>query len=145
MARRAPIDSTRDAPARYRSFLNSGHRLLRRKVFRASEAYVSLRRSHIVAAWCLSPVGQYSLPKARQIEWLLSIGTGYETFKLDTASLTLASSFSKPNSGAWTPITTSPASLYFAAQAFIYGGSLKLLMHEYVQKSDAADDGCSTN
>src|SRR5947207_13023294 len=58
----------------------------------------------------------------------------YATFKSDTACFTLAGSFSKPNSGAWTPITTSPASLYFAAQAFMYGSSLRLLMHEYVQK-----------
>src|SRR5437899_12535300 len=46
----------------------------------------------------------------------------------------LAGSFSKPNSGAWTPMTTKPASLYFAAQAFMYGSSRRLLMHEYVQK-----------
>src|ERR1700683_3624175 len=59
---------------------------------------------------------------------------GYRTFNSDTAFFTLAGSFSKPNSGAWTPITTSPASLYFAAQAFMYGNSLRLLMHEYVQK-----------
>src|SRR5579862_2339203 len=59
---------------------------------------------------------------------------GYATFKSDTAFFTFTGSFSKPNSGAWTPITTSPASLYFAAQAFMYGSSRRLLMHEYVQK-----------
>src|SRR4029077_12780113 len=64
----------------------------------------------------------------------LSIGMGYATFKSSTAFFTLAGSFSKPNSGAWTPITTRPASLYFAAQAFMYGSSRRLLMHEYVQK-----------
>src|ERR1700724_863474 len=31
-------------------------------------------------------------------------------------------------------MTTRPASLYFAAQAFMYGSSRRLLMHEYVQK-----------
>src|SRR5215467_8539265 len=59
---------------------------------------------------------------------------GYATFKSNAAFFTLARSFSKPNSGAWTPTTTRPASLYFAAQAFMYGSSRKLLMHEYVQK-----------
>src|ERR1700733_6694608 len=59
---------------------------------------------------------------------------GYATFKSTTAFFTLAGLFSKPNSGAWTPITTNPASLYFAAQAFMYGSSRRLLMHEYVQK-----------
>src|SRR5512140_974450 len=68
------------------------------------------------------------------MEWLLSIGMGYTTFKSNMAFFTLAGSFSKANSGAWTPITTSPASLYFPAQAFMYGSSLRLLMHEYVQK-----------
>src|SRR5258706_15938051 len=62
------------------------------------------------------------------------MGIGYATFKSKTAFFTLAGSFSKPNSGAWTPITTKPASLYFSAQAFMYGSSLRLLMHEYVQK-----------
>src|ERR1700722_2583651 len=50
------------------------------------------------------------------------------------AFFTFAASFSKPNSGAWTPITIKPASLYFAAQACMYGSSRRLLMHEYVQK-----------
>src|SRR6266851_3328687 len=59
---------------------------------------------------------------------------GYATFRADTAFSTLAGSFSKPNSGEWAPITTRPASLYFAAQAFMYGSSRRLLMHEYVQK-----------
>src|SRR5436189_6427961 len=59
---------------------------------------------------------------------------GYATFKSNTAFFTLAGSFSNPNSGAWTPITTRPASLYFAAQAFMYGSSRRLLIHEYVQK-----------
>src|SRR5258708_38711256 len=59
---------------------------------------------------------------------------GYATFKSNTAFFTLAGFFSKPTSGAWTPITTSPASLYFAAQAFTYGSSRRLLIHEYVQK-----------
>src|SRR5215831_4282341 len=59
---------------------------------------------------------------------------GYATFKSSTAFFTLARSFSKPNSGAWTPITTRPAFLYFAAHAFMYGSSRRLLMHEYVQK-----------
>src|SRR6202011_2604943 len=31
-------------------------------------------------------------------------------------------------------MTTRPASLYFAAHAFMYGSSRRLLMHEYVQK-----------
>src|SRR6476661_6788696 len=68
------------------------------------------------------------------MEWLLSIGMGYGMCRSETAVLTLAGSFSKPNSGAWTPITTRPASLYFAAHAFMYGSSRRLLMHEYVQK-----------
>src|SRR6516162_9065279 len=59
---------------------------------------------------------------------------GYATFKSNAAFFTLARSFSKPNSGAWTPITTKPAFLYFAAHAFMYGSSRRLLMHEYVQK-----------
>src|ERR1700733_15733035 len=59
---------------------------------------------------------------------------GYATFKSTTAFFTLAGFFSKPNSGAWTPITTRPASLYFAAHAFMYGNSRRLLMQEYVQK-----------
>src|SRR5882724_1374170 len=59
---------------------------------------------------------------------------GYAIFRSETAFFTLAGSFSKPNSGEWTPTTTRPASLYFAAQAFMYGNSLRLLMHEYVQK-----------
>src|ERR1700683_3976227 len=59
---------------------------------------------------------------------------GYATFKSTTAFFTLAGFFSKPNSGAWTPITTRPASLYFAAHAFMYGSSRRLLMQEYVQK-----------
>src|SRR6202035_1972127 len=50
------------------------------------------------------------------------------------AFFTLAGSVSKSNSGAWTPITTRPASLYLAAQAFMYGSSRRLLMQEYVQK-----------
>src|ERR1700678_3808509 len=59
---------------------------------------------------------------------------GYGTFKSNTAFFTFAGFFSKPNSGVWTPITTRPASLYFAAQASMYGSSRRLLMHEYVQK-----------
>src|SRR5882724_13146656 len=59
---------------------------------------------------------------------------GYAIFRSETAFFTLAGSFSKPNSGEWTPTTTRPASLYFAAQAFMYGSSRRLLMHEYVQK-----------
>src|ERR1700733_10339727 len=59
---------------------------------------------------------------------------GYATFRSETAFFTFVGSFSKPNSGAWTPMTTSPASLYLAAQAFMYGSSRRLLMHEYVQK-----------
>src|SRR5579872_5279937 len=62
------------------------------------------------------------------------MGMGYATFESDTAFFTLAGPFSNPNSGAWTPMTTKPASLYFAAQAFMYGSSRRLLMHEYVQK-----------
>src|SRR5262249_55518264 len=57
--------------------------------------------------------------------------------------LTFAGSFSKPNSGAWTPITTRPASLYFAAHAFIYGSSRRLLIHEYVQKLTSTTFPCS--
>src|ERR1051325_7463946 len=68
------------------------------------------------------------------MEWLLSIGIEYGIFKSNTAFLTLAGSFSNPNSGEWTPITTRPASLYFAAHAFMYGSSRRLLMQEYVQK-----------
>src|ERR1700733_11209280 len=59
---------------------------------------------------------------------------GYATFRSETAFFTFVGSFSKPNSGAWTPMTTSPASLYLAAQASMYGSSRRLLMHEYVQK-----------
>src|SRR4051812_40671933 len=68
------------------------------------------------------------------MEWLLSTGTGNATFNSDTALFTLARSFSNPNSGEWTPITTRPASLYFAAQALMYGSSRRLFIHEYVQK-----------
>src|SRR4051794_7822576 len=67
------------------------------------------------------------------MEWLLSTGTGNATFNSDTALFTLARSFSNPNSGEWTPITTRPASLYFAAQAWMYGSSRRLFIHEYVQ------------
>src|ERR1700742_1722489 len=52
-----------------------------------------------------------------------------------TAFFTFARLFSNPNSGACTPITTSPASRYFCAQARTYGIERRQLMHEYVQKS----------
>src|ERR1700730_15353825 len=59
---------------------------------------------------------------------------GYATFKSDTAFFTFAGSFSKPNSGEWTPMTTRPASSYFAAHALMYGSSRRLLTQEYVKK-----------
>src|SRR5579859_8016140 len=43
--------------------------------------------------------------------------------------------FSKLNSGACTPMTTRPWSLYFSAHARTYGRVRRQLMHVYVQKS----------
>src|SRR5215467_11071515 len=51
------------------------------------------------------------------------------------ARRTLARSFSTENSGVWTPMTTRPRSLYFAAHARTYGSVRSQLTHVYVQKS----------
>src|SRR6185437_4054278 len=63
------------------------------------------------------------------------MSTGYVTFNSCTALSTFAVTFSKPNSGACTPITTRPWFLYFDAQLSRYGSCLSELMHEYVQTS----------
>src|ERR1700735_782469 len=63
------------------------------------------------------------------------MATGYVIFKSRTAFSTFDRSFSNANSGVCTPITTSPASLYFAAQPSTYGKARRQLMQEYVQKS----------
>src|ERR1700722_9315384 len=52
-----------------------------------------------------------------------------------TALRTFVSSFSKGNSGVWTPMMTRPLSLYFSFHALIYGNVRRQLIQEYVQKS----------
>src|ERR671916_1998133 len=52
-----------------------------------------------------------------------------------TACSILAKSFSNSNSGEWTPITTSPWSLYFSDHARTWGSERSQLMQVYVQKS----------
>src|SRR6185369_4441 len=63
------------------------------------------------------------------------MATGKPTFSVRTASCTFGRSFSNENSGVCTPITTSPASLYFSAHALMYGSGRSELMQVYVQKS----------
>ena len=63
------------------------------------------------------------------------MATGKVTFKLRTAFSTFISSCSNENSGVCTPITTKPASLYFAVQFLKYGNGRMELMQVYVQKS----------
>src|SRR5271165_1819242 len=60
--------------------------------------------------------------------------TGKATFKFLTAFSTFLRSCSNENSGVCTPITTKPASLYFAAQSLKYGNGRIELMQVYVQK-----------
>src|SRR5437016_13992625 len=62
------------------------------------------------------------------------MATGKEILKVRVAHSTLGRSCSNENSGVCTPITTSPASLYFAAQLLTYGIGRSELIHVYVQK-----------
>src|SRR3954468_6182178 len=73
----------------------------------------------------------------------LSITTGYSTPSSTTAWRTLARSCSKPNSGAWTPTTTSPRSAYRSCHALTYGSVRSQLTQEYVQKSTSTGRPCS--
>src|SRR5829696_537047 len=52
-----------------------------------------------------------------------------------TASRTLEISFSNPNSGVWTPITSSPSSLYSSYNALMCGCASWQLKQLYVQNS----------
>src|SRR5213593_1955710 len=63
------------------------------------------------------------------------MATGKEILKVRVAHSTLGRSCSNENSGVCTPMTTNPASLYFAAQLLTYGIGRSELIHVYVQKS----------
>src|SRR5215210_2874129 len=65
----------------------------------------------------------------------LSSTTGYRIFACLTASCTLEMSFSNPNSGVWTPITSRPSSLYFSYNALMCGCAFWQLKQLYVQNS----------
>src|SRR5712691_7268391 len=62
------------------------------------------------------------------------MATGNPILKVRVAHSTLGRSCSNENSGVCTPITTSPASLYLAAQLLMYGIGRSELIHVYVQK-----------
>src|SRR5215472_4091054 len=62
------------------------------------------------------------------------MATGNEILNVRVAHSTFGRSCSNENSGVCTPITTSPASLYFVAQLFTYGIGRSELIHVYVQK-----------
>src|SRR4029078_2814483 len=67
---------------------------------------------------------------------------GYLTPLSSAALRTLSTSPSNVNSGVWTPMTTSPCSLYLAAHARMYGAVRSQLMQVYVQKSTSTTLPC---